>query len=104
MLQTVRWVNLSELQLLTHNHLLSVTLTRRALHPFTFSNGVIIPEGTSVAVPITAIHTDGEIYPNPEKFDGFRFANLREHDEVSGQQLVSTSADYLTFGYGRHAW
>ena len=47
---------------------------------------------------------DGEIYPNPKKFDGFRCVNLREHDGVSGQQLASTSAEYLAFGYGRHAW
>jgi cytochrome P450 len=78
-------------------------LTRLALRPFTFSNGVTIPAGTVIAAPVTAIHTDGEIYPNPDEFDGFRFANLREHDGVAGQQVTSTSADYLTFGYGRHA-
>ena len=87
-----------------HNCLFSVGLARLALHSFTFSNGVTIPAGTVIAVPVTAIHTDGEIYPNPKEFDGFRFANLREHDGVSGQQVTSTSAEYLTFGYGRHAW
>ena len=93
-----------ELPLLMHYSLSSAGLTRRALHPFTFANGVTIPAGTVIAVPVTEIHTDGEIYPNPKEFDGFRFANLREHDGVSGQQLASTSAEYLAFGYGRHAW
>jgi cytochrome P450 len=93
-----------ELQLLMHYCLFSVGLTRLALRPFTFSNGVTIPAGTVIAAPVTAIHTDGEIYPNPDEFDGFRFANLREHDGVAGQQVTSTSADYLTFGYGRHTW
>ncbi|KAN0130728.1 Cytochrome P450 [Lactarius tabidus] len=78
-------------------------LTRCALRPFTFSNGVTIPAGTAISTPISAIHTDGEIYPNPKKFDGFRFVNLREHDGVTGLQVTSTSVEYLTFGYGRHA-
>jgi cytochrome P450 len=80
-----------------------VGLARFTLRPFTFSNGVTIPAGRIIAAPVTAIHTDGDIYPNPKKFDGFRFANLREHDGVAGQQVTSTSAEYLTFGYGRHA-
>ena len=83
-----------------------VGLSRLALRPFTFSNGVTVPAGTIIAAPAIAIHTDGEFYPNPETFDGFRFAKLREHDgaPVVGQQATSTSAEYLSFGYGRHAW
>jgi cytochrome P450 len=83
-----------------------VGVTRLALRPFTFSNGVTVPAGTTIAAPAIAIHTDGDIYPNPETFDGFRFAKLREHDGVPviGQQATSTSAEYLPFGYGRHAW
>jgi cytochrome P450 len=86
-----------------HYYLFSVGLTRLALRPFTFFNGVTIPAGTIIAAPVTAIHTDGEIYPNPDKFDGFRFAKLREQVGVAGLQVTSTSAEYLTFGYGRHA-
>jgi len=80
-------------------------LVRLALRPFTFSNGVTVPAGTLIATPSIAIHTDGEIYPNPDTFDGFRFAKLREHKGVPvvGQQATSSSAEYLTFGYGRHA-
>ena len=81
-----------------------VGLDRLALRPFTFSNGVTVPAGTEIAVPAAVIHTDGEIYPNPEEFDGFRFAELRKHDGASGLQSTSTSAEYLIFGYGRHAW
>jgi hypothetical protein len=49
---------------------------------------------------------DEEIYPNPEEFDGFRFAKLRERnvDAMARHQALSTSVDHLTFGYGRHAW
>lgn len=95
---------LFEPQLLMHDNLFPVGMARLALRPFTFSNGVTVPAHTVIAAPATAIHADGEIYPNPDEFDGFRFARLRERDGVTGQQITSTSADYLIFGYGRHAW
>jgi hypothetical protein len=47
------------------------------------------------------------IYDNPDEFDGFRFAKLREKDEyerVTKYQMVNTAPDYVTFGHGRHAW
>ena len=53
--------------------LLQVVMDRLALRPFTFSNGVTIPEGTIVSIPASAIHMDENIYSNPEQFDGFRF-------------------------------
>ena len=83
-----------------------VAMARLALRPFTFSNGVTVPAGTLICVPSGFIHKDGEIYPNPEEFDGFRFSNLRERDggDVARHQAYSTSADHLIFGYGRHAW
>ncbi|KAN0126095.1 cytochrome P450 [Lactarius tabidus] len=80
------------------------SLPRLALRPFTFSNGVTVPAGTLIAIPSSAIPVDREIYPNPENFDGFRFTQLRESDGagVTGHQATSTSAEYLSFGYGRH--
>ena len=83
-----------------------MTVTRLALRPFTFSNGVTVPAGTIVATATGAVQMDAEIYPNPEEFDGFRFAKLRERDSdtVTGHQATSTSAEHLSFGYGRHAW
>jgi len=85
--------------------LLPVSIARIALRPFTFSNGVTVPAGTLIAVPTGAVYADEEVYPNPEKFDGFRFAKLRERGgPVAGYQAVSTSWDHLSFGLGRHAW
>jgi cytochrome P450 len=77
------------------------------LRPFTLSNGVTIPAGTLVSIPASAIHTDERIYSNPDEFDGFRFAKLRESEEdtmTSRHQAVSTSNEHLAFGLGRHAW
>ena len=89
-----------------HSPLL-VTMVRVALRPFTFSNGVTIPAGTLVSMPSSAAHRDEGIYPNPDAFDAFRFAKLREGkvDETSSKyQAVCTSNEYLTFGVGRNEW
>ena len=86
--------------------LFPVAINRLALRPFTFSNGVTVPASTLITVPNGVIHKDEEIYPNPEEFDGFRFAKLREHsvDPISRHQALSTSVGHLTFGFGRRAW
>ncbi|KAH9070836.1 cytochrome P450 [Lactarius deliciosus] len=80
-----------------------VVLVRVALRPFTFSNDITIPAGTFVAAPLSAIHTDEEFYTNPDEFDGFRFARLRESSEGSKHQTGVTSLAHLSFGHGRHA-
>jgi cytochrome P450 len=84
----------------------SVSLTRLAMRSFTFSNGVTVPAGTLVSIPASAAHRDERIFPNPDKFDGFRFAKLRESegDTTSRYQAVSASNEHLPFGLGRHAW
>ncbi|KAF8271107.1 cytochrome P450 [Lactarius quietus] len=65
--------------LLMHYSLFLVTVSRLALHPFTSSNGVTVPAGTLTAIPSAAVQMDGEIYTNPDEFDGFRFAKLPTH-------------------------
>ncbi|KAH8996774.1 cytochrome P450 [Lactarius akahatsu] len=83
----------------------NLTMIRLALRPFTFSNGVTVPAGTLIAAPTGAINGDGEIFPNPEEFDGFRFTKPRGHDgnTVAGRQALYKTAEQLIFGYGRHA-
>ena len=85
----------------------AVVMPRIALRPFTFSNGVTIPADTLVAVPASAVHRDEKIYPNPDEFDGFRFAKLRESeggDATSRYQAISSSAEHLAFALGKHTW
>ncbi|KAI0059480.1 cytochrome P450 [Artomyces pyxidatus] len=81
-----------------------VTMARLVLQPFTFSNGVTVPAGTTVVAASSATHHDTANYENAEVFDGFRFADLRDEDgEGLKHQMVSTQTDYLAFGHGRHA-
>ena len=80
---------------------------RLALRPLKLSNGMTIPAGTFAAVPASATHRDDMTYPNPDEFDGFRFAKLRENDgetTTSRYQAVSTSTEHVAFGLGRHTW
>ncbi|KAF8463177.1 cytochrome P450 [Russula ochroleuca] len=82
-----------------------LTMSRLALRPFTFSNGVTIPAGTIVSIPASDTHRDERIYPNAVEFDGFRFAKLRESvgdTMTSRYQSVSPSSEHLAFGLGRH--
>ena len=82
-------------------------MSRLVLRPLELSNGMTIPAGTLVSIPASATHRDEISYPNPDKFDGLRFANLREADGdnmTSRYQSVSTSSENVGFGLGRHTW
>ena len=84
-----------------------VPLTRLVMRPFTFSNGVTIPAGTHIVIPSSVAHRDEAKYHDPDTFDGFRFAKLRESDgdtTTSRYQTVTPSSEHLSFGIGRHTW
>ncbi|KAH9970800.1 cytochrome P450 [Russula compacta] len=73
-------------------------MTRLALRPFTFSNGVTVPAGTLVALPQAAIHTDGDIYANSDQFDGFRFSKVRDTEgnaAETGYLATATSGRFF---------
>ncbi|KAL5492509.1 hypothetical protein ACEPAI_3956 [Sanghuangporus weigelae] len=82
-----------------------VTLNRKVMSDFTLSDGTFLPAGTFLNANLTGAHYDGANYPNPDKFDGFRFSKMRDEnaEESVKHQMVNTSADYLAFGHGRHA-
>ncbi|KZT66093.1 cytochrome P450 [Daedalea quercina L-15889] len=79
----------------------AISMARKALQDFTFSDGTFIPAGTFVDAPSHSLHHDGRIYKNPHIFDPFRFAS--SSDEGTRYQMVATSTDYIPFGHGRHA-
>ncbi|KAJ5087828.1 cytochrome P450 [Penicillium angulare] len=68
-------------------------------------DGLIIPKGT--AIMISACHMmDSSIWPDGDRYDGYRFANLRNASKnalTSSYQLTSTSADHMGFGHGKQA-
>ncbi|KAF6749691.1 cytochrome P450 [Ephemerocybe angulata] len=85
----------------------AISLGRKAVKDFTFSNGLTIPAGYTVATSSAGIHYDPNIYEDPDTFNGFRFSDMREkgsneYDPLR-HQMVSLDSTYLLFGHGRHA-
>lgn len=78
-----------------------------AVKPFTFSDGTCIPQGDIVVGFTTPVHRNPDIYPNPDRFLGFRFADLREQskqEEVKNQMVATSLRDFLGFSHGKHGW
>ncbi|KAH9915855.1 cytochrome P450 [Fomitopsis serialis] len=86
------------------NGITYISIMRKTLQDTTLSDGTFIPADTLVAGASNATHRDPRNYENPEVFDPFRFADLREEDGASiKHQFVSTSPEYVPFGHGKHA-
>ncbi|EDV35650.2 LOW QUALITY PROTEIN: uncharacterized protein Dana_GF12579 [Drosophila ananassae] len=68
-------------------------VTREANQDYKLPNtDIVIDNGTSVLIPISCIHHDPEIYPNPEEFDPSRF----DPEVVKSRHPMA----YLPFGEG----
>lgn len=62
------------------------------MQDFTLSNGQTFRKGNYLTVASYPIHHDSKHYPNPDVFDGFRFAN----SEMDGHnQLVRSCSQPL---------
>ncbi|KAJ7124673.1 cytochrome P450 [Mycena crocata] len=109
-----------------------VSLMRKvvAKDGFTFSDGTVLPRGAYVSVASRPAQYDPVIltlacryffsaanYENPDVFDGFRFSREREATadrakereagtgpaEVFKNHMITTNANHLVFGHGKHA-
>ncbi|XXH01261.1 hypothetical protein Hte_007615 [Hypoxylon texense] len=89
------------------NPLLLVTFERIITEDWRLSDGFVIPAHTTIGVPAQAIAMDPKLYPDPETFDGLRFAKLRQTTDdpaTKGKaQFVAANPQSMAFGYGRHA-
>ncbi|KAJ5519616.1 hypothetical protein N7463_000069 [Penicillium fimorum] len=92
---------LKESQRLAPNRLLSMGLIAQG--DMDLSDGLRIPRGTTLMV--SAHHMwDPATYPDPRRYDGYRFPKLRQTSGQEGQhQLVSSTPDHMGIGYGKHA-
>ncbi|EED17308.1 cytochrome P450, putative [Talaromyces stipitatus ATCC 10500] len=81
-------------------------MQRIALEEVVLPDGLIIPKGTALFV--SACHIiDASVWPEGDKFDGYRFFNLRRKGKPSTSQVsynfTSTSPDHFSFGHGSQA-
>jgi cytochrome P450 len=75
------------------------------MQPFTFSNGITVSPGETLASPAGAVHLDDSVYEKAKEFDGFRFSTTKEMDgDRAKAYSVNTGTEFLTFGHGEHAW
>ena len=84
-----------------------VTFERVVHQSFRLSNGFEIPGGTQIGVPTSSLLMDPQLYPDPENYDGFRFAKIRASQSDSTisahAQYAASNHSSMSFGYGRHA-
>ncbi|KAK7678985.1 hypothetical protein QCA50_017928 [Cerrena zonata] len=80
----------------------SITMTRKALKDFTFSDGTFIPKGCFVSAAEAPTHFDEANYEYADVFNPWRFVD-EEDTESMKNQMVTTSTEYVTFGHGRFA-
>lgn len=60
------------------------------------NSDIVIEKGTTVFIPVHAIHNDPEYYPNPDRFDPSRF----EAEEMKKRNTMT----WLGFGGGPRRW
>ncbi|KAL7626880.1 hypothetical protein AAE478_003654 [Parahypoxylon ruwenzoriense] len=86
------------------NPLDASALARLALRPYTFVNGLHIPRGTVIFTPNSPLFEDERFYKDAKRFDGFRFARMRDDPKLkSSCDFTATNEQSMHFGIGRHA-
>ncbi|KAL7270412.1 hypothetical protein RUND412_006885 [Rhizina undulata] len=82
-----------------------VSVARTAIKPYTFADGTHVPAGCTISAASGSRYKDSDIYPDPEKFDAYRFVKLRKaYPQREGEfHFSSVNPDTLGFGDGRHA-
>lgn len=99
------WLNVDNLPLLDSflkesarmNPSDSISLRRKALTRFTFSDGTVVPKGAWVCVPQRAMQRDPSIYANPEVFNGHRFID-------QDRPFTELTTQFPFWGMGKHSW
>ncbi len=95
------------------NSFVTVATNRSVINPkgLTTPSGIHLPRGTTVCTPSYPVFHDPSIYPEPQVFKPFRFAEKRLATAEDGgsyiqrarQAFATTSPEYTAFGHGRHA-
>jgi cytochrome P450 len=82
---------------------MEVAMRRYVTEDLTLSNGLVLKKGTRLNIDNCRM-SDPAIYENPEKYDPYRFYNMRRHPGMENKsQLVSTSSNHLGFGHGQQS-
>ncbi|KAL8349413.1 hypothetical protein RB598_005001 [Gaeumannomyces tritici] len=85
----------------------NLAMQRFVLQNTDIQGGIKLHRGGRLALNAKLTLMNPQTYPEPEKFDIYRFYRIRGNAEARAEakaQLVSTSPDFVApFGYGKHA-
>jgi cytochrome P450 len=81
----------------------SISVRRKVLEPFTFTDGTCLEQGDVACLPLRAILQDGKIYENPLTFDPYRFISTAERTATPARFIDSTS-QFPLWGLGKRSW
>jgi cytochrome P450 len=77
-------------------------MSRTAEERIELSDGLTIKRGDMISIACNNMW-DPTVYPDADKFDGYRFYRMRQGDgQETAAQFVSSSPDHLGFGHGIH--
>ena len=80
----------------------TVGFKRAVKEPLTLSDGIQLPVGAHIMMPIYPIVVDPAITPDPHTFDGFRHYRRRLlPGESNKHQFATTDENNLHFGHGK---
>ncbi|KAI4116607.1 MAG: hypothetical protein LQ345_003013 [Seirophora villosa] len=87
-----------------------LTMPRKVMYPFRFSDGTVVPKDNWLCIPQQAIMEDQQYYDDPSAFNGFRF--VRQDDDgratasdAGKDRLFTTPTfEFPLWGPVRRAW
>jgi cytochrome P450 len=80
----------------------SITARRKAVKPFTFSDGTRLEKNDVVCIPMEALMKDQRHYAQSQSFDAYRHINVGPM--TSQSRFSEPKPNFPLWGIGRHAW
>lgn len=80
----------------------SISVRRKAVRPWRFTDGTYLSEGDVACVPLQAIMRDPKLYSDSLKFDAFRFVDGTGTGNLG--RFTDTNFRFPLWGLGKRAW
>lgn len=81
----------------------AATIQRTAVKPYTFRDGLRIPQNTQFSFANYELNHDPDVYENPDQFDPWRFLKMRKAGDPNKHLFTYVSENTINFGAGTHA-
>ncbi|ELQ41845.1 ent-kaurene oxidase, partial [Pyricularia oryzae Y34] len=81
----------------------TIAFRRKAMEDVVLSDGFKIKKGTIIGIDGIKALRDERVYPDPLRWDPYRYIKLREAGEAAKARLVSVTQEHFGFGHGFHA-